>query len=421
MVPGFSRQTGLPCNSCHFQFPQLTPFGRQFKLNGYTMSGLKAIQSPVDSTARKTLALSPISPLSAMLVTSLTRMEKAVGGTQNVAASFPQQASIFLAAALTPKVGIFAQFTYAGADGKFGVDNVDLRYADHTSLAGHDLLYGVTLHNNPTVQDVFNTAPAWSWPFIGAEGAPSPKATPLIRGGLGQSVAGLGVYSLFNNQLYTEVTVYRSAQQGAAQPPDSSSRDVVHNVAPYGRVVYTHDIGPGHLSVGAFGMDTKLFVAGANGATDRYTDVGADLQYESHVTGEQLWILRSAFTHERQKTDAAFLAGEASVASRSLDEVRISATYMPSGIFGFTAGGFATTGTADALHYAEEAVNGSRTGSPKSSGALGEIVFNPWQNFRLGLQYTRYFTFNGASSNYDGAGRSASDNSSLFLYSWIAF
>ena len=79
------------------------------------------------------------------------------------------------------------------------------------------------------------------------------------------------------------------------------------------------------------------------------------------------------------------------------------------------------TGTADALHYAEEAVNGSRTGSPKSSGALGEIVFNPWQNFRLGLQYTRYFTFNGASTNYDGAGRRASDNNSLFLYSWIAF
>ena len=27
-VPSFSRQTGLACSACHYQFPQLTPFGR---------------------------------------------------------------------------------------------------------------------------------------------------------------------------------------------------------------------------------------------------------------------------------------------------------------------------------------------------------------------------------------------------------
>src|SRR5579862_220305 len=26
-VPPFSRQTGLACSSCHYQFPHLTPFG----------------------------------------------------------------------------------------------------------------------------------------------------------------------------------------------------------------------------------------------------------------------------------------------------------------------------------------------------------------------------------------------------------
>jgi hypothetical protein len=29
-------QTGLPCSACHIGFPQLTPFGRRFKLEGYT-------------------------------------------------------------------------------------------------------------------------------------------------------------------------------------------------------------------------------------------------------------------------------------------------------------------------------------------------------------------------------------------------
>src|SRR5215468_1052718 len=37
-VPSFASQTGLPCAQCHVMAfgPQLTEYGRQFKLNGYT-------------------------------------------------------------------------------------------------------------------------------------------------------------------------------------------------------------------------------------------------------------------------------------------------------------------------------------------------------------------------------------------------
>ena len=38
-VPAFARQTGQPCASCHTALPQLTPFGRRFKLGGYTLQG----------------------------------------------------------------------------------------------------------------------------------------------------------------------------------------------------------------------------------------------------------------------------------------------------------------------------------------------------------------------------------------------
>lgn len=39
-VPAFARQTGLACNTCHFQhYPSLTAFGRSFKAGGYTMIG----------------------------------------------------------------------------------------------------------------------------------------------------------------------------------------------------------------------------------------------------------------------------------------------------------------------------------------------------------------------------------------------
>ena len=43
------------------------------------------------------------------------------------------------------------------------------------------------------------------------------------------------------------------------------------------------------------------------------------------------------------------------------------------------------------------------------------------QNLRVGAQYTAYSRFNGASRNYDGFGRDARDNDTLFLYLWAAY
>ena len=52
--------------------------------------------------------------------------------------------------------------------------------------------------------------------------------------------------------------------------------------------------------------------------------------------------------------------------------------------------------------------------------------FNPTllvaqQNISIGAQYTAYDKYQGASNNYDGAGRNASDNNTLLLYAWFAF
>ena len=38
-IPSFARQTGQPCAACHTAFPELTPFGRRFKLGGYILGG----------------------------------------------------------------------------------------------------------------------------------------------------------------------------------------------------------------------------------------------------------------------------------------------------------------------------------------------------------------------------------------------
>lgn len=38
-LPLFARQTGQPCGNCHTDVLGLTPFGRRFKLGGYTLGG----------------------------------------------------------------------------------------------------------------------------------------------------------------------------------------------------------------------------------------------------------------------------------------------------------------------------------------------------------------------------------------------
>ncbi|MEO7967007.1 MAG: hypothetical protein ABIT38_24170 [Gemmatimonadaceae bacterium] len=418
VIPSYARQTGLACSVCHFQFPHLTPFGRMFKLNGYTMTGLKMIASMGDSS--RTLSLSPIAPASVMVVTSMSHLSKPIPETQNNSAAFPQEASIFFGAAIAPRMGIFSQFTYSAAEGKLGIDNIDIRLANHMDVGGHDLLYGLTLHNNPTVQDVFNTGPGWGWPFMSTEITPG-SASAMIDGGLAQSVLGLGAYTYFNNSIYAEFTAYRTSLQGTPAPYDSSATNVLHNITPYWRLALTHDIGTGHFMIGTYGFDASMWGHGITGPTDRYTDIAADAQYETSVTKTPLMLFRGSFTHERQRTSTAFLDGEAQKPTRNLNIVRANASFQPSLKHGFTVGLYATSGTGDTLVYAPNPIGGSRIGVPNTNAFTGEYVFNAWQNVRFGAQFQMFTKFNGASNNYDGSGRKASDNNTLYLYSWLAF
>lgn len=427
VLPSFSRQTKLACSACHYQFMALTPFGRRFKLNGYTLSGLQNIpeRAPGDSSA-ETLRLSSIPPVSAMAIASFSQVRTKVPGTQNSDATFPDELSLFLAGAVTPKVGAFVQLTYAAPDAAVGIDNVDLRFASQAMVASRELVYGVTLHNNPTVQDVWNTVPAWGFPFVGSPVAPSPGAAPLVDGGLEQQVLGLGAYGLWNDLLYAELTGYRSAPQGGAQPADETAANTTRGVAPYWRVALQHQFGPTYVMVGTYGLVGRLYPAGVTGPTNRYTDVAGDAQIEQPLGAEGAagrLILRSTVIHEKQHLDAFVAAAEpaAANATNTLTSFRVNASYQPSLRLGLTLGYFNLTGSRDPLLYPEEAITGSAEGRPNSSGTIGEIDVNPWENMRIGAQYVAYGRFNGRSRSYDGEGRKASDNNTLYLFTWLVF
>ena len=42
-IPVFARQTGHNCQACHISYPELTAYGREFKLNGYTFGEAQTI------------------------------------------------------------------------------------------------------------------------------------------------------------------------------------------------------------------------------------------------------------------------------------------------------------------------------------------------------------------------------------------
>jgi hypothetical protein len=419
-IPSFSRQTKLACSACHYGFPQLTPFGRLFKLNGYTLTGLVTINA--GDSAKQSLQLAPLPPVSAMAIASLTSTSKAQPGTQNSSAMFPEQLSLFLAGEVTPRFGAFVQLTYTAADARIGIDNTEFRFADRTHLFSEEFLYGVTLHNNPTMQDVWNTVPAWGFPFVSSSVAPSPMAGTIVDGALSQQVVGLGAYSLWHQLVYTEFTAYRSAQQGVSSPLGADASNVAHNVIPYWRLALQHQFGENYVMVGTYGLAAHLFPTGVSGLTDRYVDIAGDLQFERKIkTG--VFVVRSTYIHESQALDALTSAETPGAANvhNTLKVFRANASFMPSTHANFSLGYFNTSGTSDALLYSAAPVAGSANGSPSSSGGIGEFDFNPWQNVRLGLQYVAYGKFNGASQGYDGAGRNASDNNTLYLFTWLAF
>jgi hypothetical protein len=418
VIPSFTRQTGLACNICHTTFPQLTPFGRLFKLNGYTLTGLQVVEA--GDTAKRSLRLDLVPPVSAMVMASLTQIQTTRPGTQNGNAELPQQMSIFVGSEISPRMGMFLQFTYSAPSGSFGIDNMDIRYANRTRLLAKNTIWGLSLNNNPTVQDVWNSTPAWRFPWVSSPVAPTPAAAVLLDGALAQQVAGLGAYALWNNAIYGELSAYRSAPQGGPHPPDSTAVGTLKGVAPYWRAALQHGWKGQYLEVGTYGLSTTRYPTGVTGLTNRYTDAAVDAQYErrlggGNVTGHATWI------HEQQNLAAAFAAGASQHPSDALKTFRVDGSYYTPGRLGATLAYFSTTGDADTLLYPRGGVGGSLTGSPNSTGVIGELDYLPWLNTRLALQYVAYTKFNGASSNYSGSGRNASDNNTLYLLAWLVF
>ena len=423
-VPSFARQTGLPCSSCHTTIPELTPFGRLFKLNGYTTSTLTQI-SEKGGGGKTGVNIANFLPISVLLQVSDTELTKPVPSTQNGSVEFPQQASLFLAGAFSNHIGGFVQVTYSGQADHFSWDNTDIRISNAGKFAGKTMVYGLTLNNNPTVEDLWNSTPAWGFPYVSSDVAPSPVASTVIDTTLAQDVAGAGAYAMWNDHLYGALSVYRSEHLGGPQPnPGVGANFNIAGIAPYWRLAWQQTFGNNYLEVGSYGMKVNSTPNAVLGPQDNYTDIAADFQYERVLPQwhNHILTLHGTYIHESSTLNATFGNVEADLAPHILQTVRGDVAYHFGNRYALTAGGFQTNGTTDATLYGSGTpVTGSANGSPKTNGYIANASYWIVQNVQLGAQYTGYLKFNGAGKNYDGTGRNASQNNSVYLVVWILF
>jgi len=153
-VPSMSRQTGMQCASCHTVFPELTPFGRQFKLGGFSLSAPKG---PDASFFDKV-------PISALLQVSRTAT-KNTGTDGATADNFPRDRETIVQAALPsfpiergrPGPGLLAHVAVS-------------KYADGLPLHRQSVIYarqGVDLDRS-TMADWMGSAAALLRPLVEA-------------------------------------------------------------------------------------------------------------------------------------------------------------------------------------------------------------------------------------------------------------
>jgi len=400
-VPSFARQTGQNCVACHAggQFPELTPYGRLFKLTGYTI-GQRAL------------------PLAAMAVLTSNKVkvnDPTQGKTQDGSPIF-NTASLFIAGKITDKVGGFVQITYNNYDsqdaetgnwsGHTGSDNLDLRYADRLINANSDLIYGLTLHNNPGVQDVWNSTPAWGYGVVPGSTGAGNGATPILDGGgpgLGQQVAGIGAYAYWNKTVYAELTGYRTGDGVFSFMTQGNGGQVnIQGTNPYARLALTHEWGPHNVMVGLSYLDVRPYsdTTSHSGPTDHYRDNGIDFQYQYLLDP---YTVTATLTRIHENIDYGLGAPSATVNS-----LRAKTSFIYQAKYGATLSYFNLTNTLGA----------------ESKGWTPEVFWTPVQNVRLGMQYTMFNKNEGVIDPRDPTGTlalKASDSNTLFFYVWGAY
>lgn len=424
-LPSFARQTGQKCSACHVGsiWPQLTPWGRFFKLSGYTAGknlfdkeGINFVPLGVFGEAGVTFAAHPNDFLGQNIIPE---------NRSPAAYEFTGEAGT----KLTNFLGLFYEYqvgnTFPGWKGAAGP--ADVRAVHFFHLGGNEVLVGVDTNNNPTLQDVWNSTPDWGYPFYSSPQALGGPASPMIEN-LGAQVAGVGGYVLVNRQFYAEASFYTAATgffrwMSAGTSFQAGGQNYLKAENPYWRAYWTKAHGPQSFMVGTFGMHANVYPdsASPSGPADTFTDYGFDSQYQYLATTHKVTV-RASYIYERQSWNAGFPLGNSAVPYGNLKSLNFNGSYVYGDNWAFQAGYILTNGNNNSALYAVDGPSGDQlTASPKTSGYTLEVNRKLTQNIQLTAQYQGFYYFNGLRHNIDGMGRNARDNNTLWLTVFFAF
>jgi hypothetical protein len=288
------------------------------------------------------------------------------------------------------------------------------------------------------VQDPYNSSYAWGYPYVASALAPTPAAQPLLAGGLIGNSIGVTLYGWYDRAVYLEAGLYNTygptllSLTGNAYGPGSTA-----NPAPYLRAAYEWNWNGQAAWAGGIFLHSNIspavspFSVNSMLGHDSYSDYAIDGGYQFIGDGTHVVTVMGIFNHEVQTLTGSFNAGVSSQPGNRLNQLRANVTYYYQQTYGVTAGVQSTSGTANPALYAPAPISGSANGKPNSTAFILEadwVPFGksdswgaPWTNLKLGAQYTIYTQFNGGNKNYDGFGRNAGDNNTLYLFAWMIF
>jgi hypothetical protein len=394
-VPSFARQTGQPCAMCHVGGfgPQLTEFGIDFKLGGYTV----------------TKGGDWVPPLAGMLMTGFTHTSKdqdpstldghSLTGKLEANDNLTlDQASLFYAGRLVDHLGIFSQLTYDGIAQQTAIDNVDLRAASTGKVGTHTVVYGLSVNNNPGVQDPFNSLPAWMYPWIASNVAPGPSASAILDGAYAQKVAGVVAYGELDHHWYGELGTYRmqslDTQKFFGIGIDDRDPGALRSPL-YARLAGRAAWDSSDLEAGVVVFNTGYQADRSVPDQVRYHDLGLDASYRWAAKDDGMVTVLGNVIHEAQSGSPDLT--EYNVAGSYYSHRGWGATLQR---FGVNASGLGSAGTRLQFDW-----------TPYGKAPIGFPDFN----VRLGLQFTAYDKLDGQK------GSVASDADSVFLFAWFAF
>lgn len=306
------------------------------------------------------------------------------------------------------------------------------------TLLGHAARLGVAASNGPAAQDPLISSLNWSLPYGTPPVSLTTPAQPAFAAPEMESAIGATVHLLVADSLYLEAgaydllgpTVQRSFGKAYAPSMD-------HPTAPYARLGYGWHGEHASAHLGAAFLSTQynpqFGIHSVDGMLGRnvYTNLVIDAGVQAHPGQHHEFALYGAYIQERQRLRGLFSRGASDAPSGMLEQVHLNAAWMYDRTWRLSVGMQTTWGEMNRAMYRAGPIGGSRNGKPNSTAFIIEANWLPFgriapegsllASVKTGIQYVAWTRFNGASTNYDGFGRAAAANNSLWAFVQMSF